>query len=304
MPRKPFTTRGTLSILAMSAMMIVTLTVVPGASAKQKERVGDRVSVLADRYQTFPAGQPFHIAHGLAVAPDWSDYDAIGKWGFSLTIDGAEREADYVERSPFLSPEGFLLSRIFVHNFPEGMTGTHTFTGRWFGPCQSLVDAGSGPSVCDKPTETVDWFQRTITVAFVPTPQTPNLALGKQVTASSSFATNPPDLAVDGSYWSYWSSGGFPPAWIEVDLGGQHTIGLIVLSITQLPDSNTVHRVYGKAQVGDSYELLHEFAGFTRDLDTLSFAPTITQPMRFIRIDTVSSASWVGWREIGVYGAS
>jgi hypothetical protein len=129
-----------------------------------------------------------------------------------------------------------------------------------------------------------------------------NLALGKPVTASSEFPGNPASLAVDGDWWSYWNSGGGPPQWIEVDLGAVHPVTEIDLGVTQLPDSNTVHRVYGRASAADPYTLLHEFDGFTEDEQLLQYVLPTQQQLRYIKVETTSSASWVGWREIEVYG--
>lgn len=291
--------------LILAALLLGALIFVSSGAAKQNERVGARINLFNGAVQVYPAGQPFHIAHGWGLQPDQSDHDALGKYGFSLAVDGGGTKSDFVEkRHSEVPPFGILQFRTWVHNFPSGLTGTHRFTGRWFGPCQGLVDAAINVGPCEKTnTTTTAIAPLDATVAFVPTPGTTNLALGKPVTASYSNPTNPPELAVDGSFWSYWSAL-FPPQWIEVDLGAPHALGQIVLSITQLPDSNTVHRVYGKAGAADGYELLQEFAGFTRDLDSLSFVPTPVQHFRFVRIETTSSASWVAWREIAIYAAS
>lgn len=129
-----------------------------------------------------------------------------------------------------------------------------------------------------------------------------NLALGKPVSASSQYPGNPPSLAVDGDWWTYWNSGFGPPQWIEVDLGAVHAVTEIDLGVTQLPDSNTVHRVYGRASTADPYTLLHEFDGFTVDQQLLHYVLPAEQQLRYIKVETTSSASWVGWREIEVYG--
>jgi len=130
----------------------------------------------------------------------------------------------------------------------------------------------------------------------------PNLALGKTVSAAHEYPGNPASLAVDGDWWSYWSSGGFPPQWIEVDLGAVERVSEIDLGITQLPDCVTRHLVYGRAAVADPYTLLHEFSGFTVDQQVLQHISTAPLELRFVRIETTSSCSWVGWRELEVYG--
>lgn len=129
-----------------------------------------------------------------------------------------------------------------------------------------------------------------------------NIARGKLVTASNEYSGNPASLAVDGDWWSYWSSGDFPSQWIEVDLGSVQRVSEIDLGITQLPDCQTVHRVSGRAKTSQPYALLREFNGFTVDQQILQYVASKPQRMRFIRVDTMSSCSWVGWREIEVYG--
>jgi Ca2+-binding RTX toxin-like protein len=130
-----------------------------------------------------------------------------------------------------------------------------------------------------------------------------NLALGKAATASGELPGFEASLAVDGNPWSYWSSGGFPPQWIEIDLGSVQTVGEIDIHVTQWPDSWTIHRIYGRASESDPYTLLNEVSGYTIDLQALRYYAPAPQQLRFIRVETTSSASWVGWREIEVYGA-
>jgi F5/8 type C domain len=140
--------------------------------------------------------------------------------------------------------------------------------------------------------------ERSLTVEFVRT----NLALGKAVSASGEYPGNPASLAVDGSWWSYWSAGNFPPQWIEVDLGAVLPVTEVDLGITQLPDCNTMHRLYARSSVAEAYVMLQEFNGFTVDQQTLTYAASEPTALRFVRIETTSSCSWVGWREIEVHG--
>ena len=129
----------------------------------------------------------------------------------------------------------------------------------------------------------------------------PNLALGGAVTASGEYPGNPASLAVDGDWWSYWNSGWWPPQWIEVDLGSVRPVGEIDLGITQLPDCFTVHRLLGRATMSQPYTLLREFSGYTVDQQILRYISGTPQSLRFVRVETTASCSWVGWREIEVY---
>ena len=127
-----------------------------------------------------------------------------------------------------------------------------------------------------------------------------NLALGKTVTVSAALPDMTPDMAVDGDPSTQWSSGAFPPQWIEIDLGAPYTIGEIRLTVGQWPAGDTVHQVW----VGitrDALQLVKEFSGHEYDFDVLNFVPTTPlKNIRFVRIDTTESPSWVTWREIEV----
>ncbi len=130
----------------------------------------------------------------------------------------------------------------------------------------------------------------------------PNIALGKRATASRSLRRSPPSGAVDGSTEFTWNSGDYAPQWIEIDLGSPQAIGRIALLTTQLPDGDTVHRLLGKARAGDPYRSLHEFAGFTTEGQWLEYSPpTPWENVRFLRVETTVSPSWIAWREIHVY---
>jgi len=132
----------------------------------------------------------------------------------------------------------------------------------------------------------------------------PNLALGRAVAASRALADEPAAAAVDGSPGSGWNSGDGPVQWIEIDLGEAATVAEVRLVVQQFPAGHTEHRVYGRAAPGAALVLLHTFSGDTTDGDILSFAfPDGAAAVRMLRVETVSSPSWVAWREIEVLGA-
>jgi len=130
-----------------------------------------------------------------------------------------------------------------------------------------------------------------------------NLALGKPVRFSSQTGDLSGSLAVDGDLGTLWNSGGFPIQWIEVDLGADYNLREIRLTTSQYPEGVTIHRVSGRDASGEFHELT-TFEGTTVDGQTLIFAPPQpVQAIRFIRVETVSSPSWVAWREIEVIDA-
>ncbi len=125
---------------------------------------------------------------------------------------------------------------------------------------------------------------------------------GKPVKASgTSIVANPPSAAADGLSTTSWTAGGFPPQWIEVDLGANTSIGHVALLIAQTPEGATQHRVPGRSD-GEGWRLLHQFEGVTADSQTLEVTPPEPwKNVRYLRIETVKSPSWVGWREIEAY---
>ena len=159
--------RTLLALLALAT----TLALAPSAAAATKERTGPRINLFGG-FQVFPASQPFHIAHGWGLDQSQPETTppALGRFGFSLAVDGADRREDFVERYHDEDPAfDHLYRRWWVHNFPDGMTGTHTFTGHWFGPCTGIVAGGYAPGPCEQPTKITTVFTPlTITVVFVP----------------------------------------------------------------------------------------------------------------------------------------
>jgi F5/8 type C domain-containing protein len=283
--------------LAATLAALVSAAAVPAAASSQ-ERIGGRINVILGTPTQFPAGDPFHITHGWGPESGVTDADAIGRYRFELDVDGVRTGESFVERSVVPGTGGApdLHSLFWTFNFPQGMAGTHTFTGHWYAPCAAAVGLGyAGP--CTSPTTPVEALTRTLTVEFLRV----NLALGKPVTASNEYPGSPASLAVDGSWWTYWNSGNFPPQWIELDLGAVETVGEIRLGITQLPDSPTVHRVLGRSSTSEPWTLLRTFDGYTVDQQVLSYVAPTPQQIRFIRVETTSSSSWVAWREIEVY---
>ena len=138
--------------------LLLSLAAAP-ALAHGKERVGDRIGLFSPAPLTFPAGEPFHIAHGHAVSPEEgaSPPVPIGRFDFRLDIDGTYMRTDFVERtvtSEDGGPPSFTL--IWVYNFPQGMSGTHVFTGHWYAPCHYAVQVGGYPGPCTNPAQQVE----------------------------------------------------------------------------------------------------------------------------------------------------
>ena len=150
--------------LVTMLLILALLSMATPATAAPKEPVGDRIGVYYGGSMEFPAGAPFHILHGWILS---SAGDANGIYDFELEVDGVPRKKDF-KMFWIESGDPDILQRRWVHNFPNGMTGTHTFTGHWFSPCQPAVDNGIYPGPCATPNEKVETLTQTLTVTFVP----------------------------------------------------------------------------------------------------------------------------------------
>jgi len=132
-----------------------------------------------------------------------------------------------------------------------------------------------------------------------------NLARGRPVTASLSNQF-PPELAVDGVellpwLFNWWGAGAYAPQWIEIDLGAPSAVGRLRFVAEQSPPGNTVHEVYGRGSSSEPWQLLHVFSGYTTAAQVLDYrAPAPWANVRHVRVLTVSSPSWVAWRELEV----
>ncbi len=148
---------------ALLAVVFI-LAITTPASASRPVPVGDRINVLTGSPATYPENTPFHIWHGWAS--DETTRNLSGA-SFELMVDGAFRAPDYVETTREPGPEGFQV-RKWVHNFPEGLTGVHTFTGNWYLPCREAVAGGHIPGPCDNPNTPVLVLTRSLEVTFTP----------------------------------------------------------------------------------------------------------------------------------------
>jgi len=127
-----------------------------------------------------------------------------------------------------------------------------------------------------------------------------NLALDAPVKASRALPDQPPSGAVDGSTNKWWGAGAFAPQWIQIDLGKPVAIGSIRLVVSQSPSGDTRHQVWAGPSP-DTLTLLHTFEGFTVDNQVLEFVPDHPiENVRYVRVVTKNSPSWVGWKEIEV----
>ncbi len=123
-------------------------------------------------------------------------------------------------------------------------------------------------------------------------------------TASSTYSGYPTSYATDGSTATFWSSGvfGVSNPWIELYLGESNVNAAtqIRLLTAQDPSGNTTHVVTGTTITGSSVSL-GTISGNTVDSQWLELNFSLVQ-LRYIRVTTTQSPSWVNWREIQISG--
>lgn len=127
-----------------------------------------------------------------------------------------------------------------------------------------------------------------------------NLAFQASTRVSRIWSGYGGEFAVDGDPGTVWNSGEGPTQWIEIDLGADSTIQAIRLTVSQYPQGLTRHQVYFRGESGEA-ALIHEFSGETGDGELLDLQlESALEGVRYVRIVTLASPSWVGWREIEV----
>ena len=144
--------------------VVVMLLLVTPAFAREHEPTGDRINIHCG-YEpadctgadTFPANTPFYVSHGLVW---WSPRWVPGQSRFELEVDGVSVPPTYVEFTRIPGEPEYFLDKIWYFNFPDGMTGTHTFEGHWIIPC-GFVDPECTPPMAD-----FDYIHSSFVVTF------------------------------------------------------------------------------------------------------------------------------------------
>jgi hypothetical protein len=107
--------------------------------------------------QVYTANTAFYIGHGWSY---WPPRWVPGQARFELEVDGVTVQPTFVEFTRIPGEPQYFLNRIYFFNFPDGMTGTHTFEGHWIIPCL-FVDPECKPPMAD-----LDWVHSTFEITF------------------------------------------------------------------------------------------------------------------------------------------
>jgi hypothetical protein len=149
---------------AILICIVLALLVVTPALAREHEPTGEKIPILGGEIY-FPANQPFYTEGGWDVFPS----DQPGQWFMELKVDGVVIKPTYTVHGAWFDEQGKVnLTRGYVFNFPEGMTGVHTFDRIWIFPCHYALEWGMTDE-CANPNADFefDWLGET-TVTFVP----------------------------------------------------------------------------------------------------------------------------------------
>jgi hypothetical protein len=141
--------------IALSSVLLLAISAAPAAGAV-KQPTGSRINLFLGN-QSYAASTAFHIRDGW-LFPDPTTVDAIGRYSFTLDVDGASRAADF--RTSETLPDGSL-AKLWWFNFPSGMTGAHTFVGHFLGPC-----GAAAPCNGQMPNTVVEIYTLSATVTF------------------------------------------------------------------------------------------------------------------------------------------
>lgn len=140
----------------------------------------------------------------------------------------------------------------------------------------------------------------TATPSPTPLPPEKNVAPFKPVRVSASWVVDPPEKAVDGNAYNWWSAGGPAPQWIEIDLQGIYVICRIKI-ISEGPTGVASFWVYGRGPDRVNH-LLHIFEGPKSNNQTMQYSPEVPwEDISTIRIEIPNGSGWVGFREVQIF---
>ncbi|MFB7559223.1 CARDB domain-containing protein [Streptomyces brevispora] len=135
----------------------------------------------------------------------------------------------------------------------------------------------------------------------------PDLAFGKQATASGSNGAYPASNITDGSQQTYWESPGTFPQWVQIDLGNRFDVDQVVLRLPNTWEARTQTLGIQSSTDGSSFSSLSASAPrvFTPSAgNTVTIGFTAKQA-RYIRVQVTANTGWNAAQlsQVEVYGA-
>ena len=143
-------------------IVLLMLPLVTPVLAREKEPTGSRIDISWSGTQDYPTNTPFYIAHGWTeVRP----HAVPGQVGFELELDDVAVKPTYVEQTTVVDEAGPMFDMTWIFNFPDGLTGQHTFEGHWYGPCIVALYWGYVDE-CANPMANYDFHYSEVIVNF------------------------------------------------------------------------------------------------------------------------------------------
>ncbi len=139
---------------------ILMVLMVSPVQAAAHQPTGDQINIYDSGAQEYPADTAFYILHGWLIAKP----NSIGWLAFELEVDGAIIPATYIDHSGTTMDT---YNHAWVFNFPDDMTGVHTFSGHWYLQCNAALRFGF-VAECSHPTAHVDLETSEVVVTFTP----------------------------------------------------------------------------------------------------------------------------------------
>ena len=169
---------------------------------------------------------------------------------------------------------------------------------------ETQVPSPSPPAATATPNLTPP-AQPTATPSPVATvaPRPPNVNIALTGAGRSSEGGESAHLAFDGDPNTNWNAKNFAAQWIAVTLDALYLVDRIALVVAQTPPGPTTHVLWlgnGSGARG-LYTRLEDIQ--TEDGQTIEVLLDPPQPVDELLVHTLESPSWVGWREVQVFGA-
>jgi len=128
------------------------------------------------------------------------------------------------------------------------------------------------------------------------------ISRGKPVTASNTYnSASSTKFVTDGSVENFWNAGGYAPQWVQIDLQNNYDIS----SIKLIPETDRRGKTVQKISVSEDLKDWKEIDSFEEELfagkAVIRNYKNILN-IRAVKILTVSSPTWIAWREIEIFG--
>jgi hypothetical protein len=120
-------------------------------------------------------------------------------------------------------------------------------------------------------------------------------------TASRTWGSYLPGSVIDNNLNTDWIADDFAPQWIQLDLGHVCSLSQIRLLVLQDPAGHTTHQIYG-GPTQSNLALLGTLDGNTQSGQWLELNLSASS-IKYVRVMTTASPSWIGWAEIEIYGS-